>query len=130
MGVDAFVIHIGDAVGGLVVLGARSRHLGAAPSRLTPAEAVARRLLAEHAAVEFGADAILVHLRLLPGRLPARQTVGCKFRQARTKAGIDIPVQHFGARVDVSVGIMARNPFLILPSCSVAPGSRGVRSSV
>src|SRR5205807_2351329 len=58
--VRSLVVHVLDAVFGLVVLHPGPRHLAAHPARLAAGEGLARCALAENPAVVFGADPIVV----------------------------------------------------------------------
>jgi hypothetical protein len=98
MDVGPFVIHIRDAVVGAIILHARPRQLASPPSRLAAAKALARFRLAEDPPVVFRADAVVVETA-------GRRAVRRQFREARPKARIDIPFEHLGRGVDVSVGI-------------------------
>ncbi len=106
MDIGPFVVHVRDPVAGLIVLDAGTRHLGSHPPCVTAGERLARRLLAEHPAIELGPDPVIVQLAVAFDRLADRQAIGRQFRQARAKAGVDIALQHLGGRVDVGIGII------------------------
>ena len=71
MDVCPFVVHVLDAVRGLIVLHPRPRHLAAAPLQLAAGEGLARLRLAQHPPVVFGGDAIVVETVARPPPEPA-----------------------------------------------------------
>ena len=123
MDVGPLIVHVHDAVLGLIVLCARPRSLAAHPPRVPAGKAFAWRLLAKDPTVGvLGAGAVRVHLA------SARPAVGCQFRQPRAKVRIDILVQDFGGGIDVSVGVI--DPEAIFhcfsPWLASWPGTRSI----
>ena len=110
MDVGPFLVHVGDAVGGVVVLHAGARQLAAAPVRLAAAVVGARRRLAENAAVVLRRDAVVVAATGVLGRLPDRHPIGFKLLEAWPKLGIDIALQHLRGGHDMRVGIVDAEP--------------------
>src|SRR5690348_15223485 len=127
MGVGPLVVHVLDAVLGLVVLHTGPRHLAAHPFRLAPGEGGAGRALAEHPPVVFRPDAIIVEPfhtadRSLPDRKPVRRQLA----KARPEVRVYIPLQHLGGRVDMRVGIINAKPvshsaLLLWPTAQLTP---------
>ena len=105
MHVGPLVVHVGDAVGGVVVLHAGTRHLRAHPHRVAAAVVGPRRRLAEHPAIELRLDAIAVQCALIFGRLPHRRAVGLQFLEARAEDGIDIALDDFRRRHHMRIGV-------------------------
>src|SRR5215469_10658058 len=113
MDVRPLVIHVLDAVLGLVVLHAGARHLAAHPPRLAAGEGFARRLFTEDPAVIFGPDPVVVEAADAGNRtLTYRQAIGLKLGEPRPKARVDIAFEHLRRRVDMSVGIVHAKPVL------------------
>src|SRR6516225_2894295 len=107
MDVGPLVVHVLDSVLGLVVLHPGAWHLAAHPPRLAAGEGVARGLFAEHPAVIFRADAVVVGAADACDRsLSDRQAVSLELGKTRPKARVDIFVQHLCGRIDVSIGIV------------------------
>src|SRR5262249_30339543 len=104
MPVGALDIHVGQPVGGVVVLDARTRAQPAAPHPAV-ARARPRCRLAERALVGLLREAV----DLARGGAfvaPAdRDLVGRQRGQARAEAGIDVAIEHRGAGIDVRVDI-------------------------
>ena len=91
MDIRPFVIHVLDAVLGLIVLHARPRHLAAHPFCLTAGEGLARRGLAENPPVVFRTDAIVVETGHTSDRpFSDGEAVGLQFGETRPEARIDI----------------------------------------
>src|SRR6516165_6097188 len=98
MDVRPFIVHVSDAVVGLVVLDTRPRFLAAHPPRFPASERLTRCLLAQDPPVVFGASTISMH--------PARpldcpsdwETIRCKLRQTCSKIRINVSVQNLGSR--------------------------------
>jgi hypothetical protein len=105
MHVGPLVVHIGDAVGGVVVLHAGTRHLRAHPHRVAAAVVGPRRRLAENPAIELRFDAISVQYASIFGRLPHRRAVGFQFPEARAEVGIDIALDDFRRRQHMRIGV-------------------------
>src|SRR2546426_8668899 len=104
MRVGPLVVHVLDAVLGLVVLHPRSRLLRPPPVGAPPGERLVGARLAENTPVELRADAVLVGVggaSDLAGCVSVRRQLG----QARPKARIDVPLQNFRGGVDVRIGV-------------------------
>src|SRR3989441_3772958 len=104
MRVGPLVVHVLDAVLGLVVLHPRSRLLRPPPVRASPGERLMGARLAEDTPVELRADAVLMGAggaSDLAGSVSVRRQLG----QARPEARIDVPVQDFCGRVHVRIGV-------------------------
>ena len=84
MHVGPLVVHVGDAVGGIVVLHARTRHFRAHPHRVAAAVVGPRRRLAEHPCdrIAAGCDSRAMRLDIRPiaasacGRAPVPSGAG------------------------------------------------------
>src|SRR5271169_894185 len=100
MDVGPLVVHVLDAVLGLIVLHPRPRQLAAAPLRLAAGEGPARRRLPQHPPVEFPAETIVV------ATLAAGLTVRRQFGEPRPKARIDVSLQNLRGGIDMSIGIV------------------------
>ena len=100
MHVRPFIVHVQDTVGGLRVLHSRARHLAAAPARLAAGEGLARRRLAEHAAIEFPAKA--VGMQTVAGIM----AIGRQLGEPRSKARVEIALEHLCGRTDMRVGVI------------------------
>src|SRR5690242_931646 len=104
MTVGSFIIHVADAVGGIVVLYAGTRQLAAHPMRVTTGVSYTRRRLAEHPAVLSRRDAVAVFA--VPGMLGGdadRSAIRRQLGKAWPEIGIDIALQHLGAWQDMRV---------------------------
>ena len=111
MDIGPLVVHVPDAILGLIVLHSRAGHLAAHPSRLAAGERVARRRLAQHPPVILGPDAVIVEFGNAADRaLPDGKPVGRQFGEARPEIRVDIPFQHLGSGVDVRIGIINAEP--------------------
>src|SRR3989442_12554379 len=101
MDVGFLVIHVLDAVFGLVVLHPRPGHLAAHPFGLPAGKGFARRRLAEDAPVILYADAVVVQIARAFDRAPDRLTIRRQFRKAGAKRRVDVALQHLRGRVDM-----------------------------
>src|SRR5215831_17613523 len=104
MRVGAFIVHVPDAVLGLIVLHTGSRLLRSPPVGAPARERLVGARLAEHTTVGLRADPILVGVRRaadLTGRVAVRRQLG----QPRTEARIDVALQDFGGRIDVRISV-------------------------
>ena len=111
MDVGPFVIHVLDAVLGLVVLHAGPRHLAAHPFRLAAGEGLARRALAKNTPVVFRPDAIIVEpFHTADSSLPDRKPVGRQLAKAPPEVRVDVALQHLSGRVDMRIGIINAKP--------------------
>src|SRR5271156_1555075 len=106
MDVGPLVVHVLDAVLGLIVLHPRPGVLAAAPIRFSAGESLARRRLPQHPPIEFPAETVVV------ATVTAGLTIGRQLSEARPKTRIDVQLQHLGGRVDMSIGIV--NPEAVL----------------
>jgi hypothetical protein len=112
MHVGPFVVHVLDAVCGLIVVHPRPRHLAAAPPRFAAAEVLARFRFAKDPPVVLGGDAIVVEAARTVPVARRRQPVLRQFGEPRPKTGVDIALEHLGGGVDMGVGV--KNPVPVL----------------
>src|SRR5580704_1923746 len=106
MRVDTFVVHVGDAVRGLVVLYPAARLLGAHPHRGAAGMLGARLGLAENALKGNLAETVDMPAGRAARR--GRRDRRAKLRQlgqAVAETGIEIFVDDLGRRLDMGVGI-------------------------
>src|SRR2546425_10387434 len=104
MRVGPLVVHVLDAVLGLVVLRPRSGLRRPPPVGAPSGERLVGARLAEDTPVELGANAVLMGVggaSDLAGSVSVRRQLG----QARPKARIDVPLQNFRGGVDVRIGV-------------------------
>src|SRR5271163_4316704 len=106
MDVGPLVVHVLDAVLGLIVLHPRPGQLAAAPLRLAAGEGPARRRLPQHPPIEFPAETVVV------ATVTAGLAVGRQLSEARPKARIDVSLQYLRGGIDMSIGIV--NPEAVL----------------
>ena len=123
MDVRPLVVHVLDPVRGMVVLHPGPRQLAAAPLRLPTGVRLARRRLAQHPAIEFGRDAVVVETGGMLGRLPDRHPIGRQLGKARPEARVDIALQDLGGGEDMGIGIVDAEPVFHAPSSLLRAGS-------
>jgi hypothetical protein len=100
MHIRPLVVHVLDAVGGVGVLHPGARHLAAAPARLAAGEGLARHRLAEHAAIEFPAEAVGVQT------VASVMAIRGQLSEPRPKARVEIALEDLCGRTDMRVGII------------------------
>src|SRR5262245_5295843 len=105
MGVHTLVVHVLDAIVGLIVLDAGPRLLRSPPVGATAGERRMRAGLAQDARVELGGHAVLVGVGGAPDHLAGGNPVRRQLGQAWPDRGIDVPLQHLGGGVDVRIGV-------------------------
>src|SRR5213593_1774444 len=128
MRVGPLVVHVLDAVLGLVVLHPRSRLLRPPPVRASPGERLVGARLAEDTPVELRADAVLMGAGGASdqaGRVSVRRQLG----QARSEARIDVPRLQSGPhalllRSASSIRITSRITSTITSGPSAGGGAR------
>src|SRR5271154_2905359 len=106
MDVGPLVVHVLDAVLGLIVLHPRPRQLATAPLRIPSSEIPARRRLPQHPSIEFPAETVVV------ATVTAGLTIGRQLSKTRPKTRVDVPLQHLRCRIDMSIDIV--NPEAVL----------------
>ena len=102
--VGALVVHVLDAVRGLIVLHADPRLPAAPPSGAPAGERLVGTGLAEDAPVELGVHAVLMEIGRAADLLSG-DPVGSEVGQPWPEARVDVPLQDFGGGVDVSIGV-------------------------
>ena len=111
MHVRAFRVHVKDAVVGAVV-----DHSGARSPFAAPHTAVGRsgtRLgLAQGALIGLVGKAIGVADATIDAARFDRAAIGRQVVESRAKAGIDVYLQHIGARIDMRIGVLDAKSFL------------------
>src|SRR5271170_2284817 len=124
MDVGPLVVHVLDAVLGLIVLHPRPRQLAAAPLRLASSETPARRRLPQHPPVEFPAETVVM------ATVTAGLTISRQLNQARPKTRVDVPLQHLCGRIDMSIGIVdAQTVFHAATPSSCPPKQAAIDNS-
>src|SRR5207244_8116339 len=102
--VDPFVVHVGDAIRGLIVLHADPGLLAAHPLGAAAREGLVRARVAENAAVELRVNAILMGAGS-SADLVAGDAIRRQLDELGTKARIDVPIEHLRGRVAVCVSV-------------------------
>ena len=105
LGIGPLVVHVLDAVLGLVVLHADPRLLRTHPVGGSAGERRVGAGVAEEAPVELRADADLMSVGSASDHLPCRHSMGRQLGEPRTKARIDVPLQNFRGGVHVRIGV-------------------------
>ena len=108
--VGPFVVHVLDAVLGLVVLNAEPGLLASPPLDGSAGEGLVRAGIAEDTPVEFGGHAVLRGVGRAADHLAGGNTVGLELGEPRTKARVDVTVQDVRGGVDVRVGVERAQP--------------------
>jgi hypothetical protein len=106
MHIGSLVIHVFDAVLGLIVLYPRSGPLGTPPGTASAGKRWMGTRLPKDPSVEFRPNPVTVQLARPVDRPAHRGTVGSQIGQARSEAGIHIAFQDFCGRVDVRISVV------------------------